>query len=169
MAKATRAAVAVDDHQAEEEISPVALVRKSAIRQAAPQDIQPEGAKWGRWSIVAQAEHTIEDALHPRYLYAKADQMGKLDYVEIKHPHGFWTVCLDVVKVDRIQQGIVAHIRHVFDYREAKTMVKPDLSGARVEFLGDRQWSVVDGHHVAQDGFPTMAAAEAWLSDARRG
>jgi len=167
-------AVAVEDvaeleaTAAEAELSPIARIRKNNVPQLAPQDIQPEGAKWGRWAVIAQAEHTIEDALHPRYLYAKNDQIRPLDYIEIKHPFGHWCVCLDVVRVDTQARGIVAYIRHVFDFTKAERIVAPDLSEARVEYLGDRLWSVVDSHHVVKDQFPTRNAADAWLSDLRR-
>ena len=152
----------------EAELSPIGRIRFNSVPQLAPQDIHPEGSKWGRWAVVAQAEHSIEDALHPRYLYAKHEQIRPLDYVEIKHPFGHWCVCLDVVRVDTQARGIVAYIRHVFDFAKAERLVAPDLSDARVEYLGDRMWSVVDGHHVVKDGMPTRQAAEAFLSDIRR-
>lgn len=154
------------DH-ATDGLSPVARVRKDRTRQLAPQDIQPEGAKWGRWAVVAGADDTIEDALSPRYLWGKADQIRPLDYIEIKHPYGFWCVCLDVVKVDHAARGIHAYVRHVFDFTQSDEKVAPDLSGARVEFLGGRQWAVVDGHHVVKDAFSTRQSAEAWLGQQR--
>lgn len=164
-----KAPAALKTQDADEDISPVAKVARDMPKQLASHDIQPEGAKWGRWAVMAHADHDISDCLGPRYLYGKADQLQPGDYVEIKHPFGFFVVCLDVVRVDTQARGVVAHIRHVFDYRKAETMVAPDLSGARVELLGGREWSVIDGHHVVKDLFPTKTAAEAWLSDQRRG
>lgn len=154
----------IDDTKAEDEVVPAKIVK-----QLAPQDILPEGAKWGRWGVMAQADHTIEDCLNPLYLFGKADQFQAGDYVEIKHPFGQFVVCLDIVRIDKQLRGIVAHIRHVFDYSKAETMIAPDLRGARVEFLGSREWSVVDGHHVVKDQFPDQISARAWLAQMRRG
>ena len=151
------------------EMSPATRVRQSSVRQLAPVDIQPMGHKWHHWNVVAHADHTIEDALNSRYLTGKINEFSPLDYIEIKHPFGYWVICLDVIKVDRVSRGLVAHIRHIFDYTKADRVIAPDLSGARVDFLGgDKQWSVVDGHHIAMEGFPTRTAAEAWLSEQKR-
>lgn len=140
------------------------------MKQLTPQDIQPMGNNWGSWGVTAQADHTIEDCLHPRYLYGKSQAMRPLDYIEIKHCHGQFVICLDVVRIDTDARGIVANIRHIFDYtREGTRTVQPDLSSSRIEHLGSREWCIVDGHHVVKDNFPTRVSAEAYLANLRRG
>lgn len=137
-------------------------VRRSV--QVPGQDIQPAGAKWGQWSVFSHAEHTWDDACDPRYLWAKADQIRPGDEITIKHPYGNWVLILDVVSVDKVLQGIVSNIRSVFDYtQEGAKKIAPDLSTARVEYLGARGWAVVQGHHVAKDSMTTREEADAWL------
>lgn len=148
-----------------EEISPIAKVAREAPKQLTANQIQPEGTAWGRWAVMAKAEHTIHDALSPIYLYARADQMRGGDYIEIKHPFGYWVVCLDVVRVDRQARGIVSHVRHVFDYTKDARTITPDLAGAVIQHLGARNWAIVDGRHVVADDFPSQEAAQKWLEE----
>lgn len=164
MAKAaTKAVQSVD-----EDISPVAKVARAAFKQLPPQEIQTIGAKWNHWAVMAHAEHSIEDVCHPRYLWAKADQMKPGDYVEIKHIYGKFVVCLDVTSINHVARGIVANVRHVFDYTQpGARQITPHLIEARVAFLGARGWCVVDGTHVAADGFRDKQAADKWLDEER--
>jgi hypothetical protein len=166
MAKSPKTVELLDAPDAE--LSPVARAKRSS-KQLPPHEIQPEGAKWGRWSIMAQADHTIEDAMGPRYLYAKADQIRPGDYVEIKHPLGNWVVCFDVVRIDRQARGIVANVRHIFDYtQEGGIRITPDVLGAHVEYLGARGWAVIDeDKHVLADEFESREVAEGWLTKKR--
>lgn len=151
-----------------ETVSPVAKVARSVARQLAPQDVQPAGSKWNSWTAMAHAEHTIEDVMHPRYLWARHEQMNAGDYVEIKHIHGKFVVCLDVIAINKVARGIVANVRHVFDYTQAGAIqIKPSLINARIEFLGARQWAVVEGTHVAADQFADRGSAEKWLDEQR--
>src|SRR5690606_10292899 len=129
---------------------------------------QPEGIKWSRWGVFCNAEHTIEDCLSPLYLFSKAEFFKPGDYVEIKHPFGYFTVCLDIVRIDMTARGIESYIRHVFDYRVDGRRILPDLRGARVEKLGGREWSIVDGNHVVADNFMTRESAEKWLAERRQ-
>lgn len=171
MAKALKAPVDTEPNPeaaADDTISPVARVARSMPKMLPAHDIHPEGVSWGRWAVTAHADHAIEDVLHPRYLYAKHEHFRPLDCVEIKHPYGLFVVCLDILKVDRSARGIVAYVRNIYDYTQAAHVIAPDLSGARVEFLGGREWSVVDGHHVVKDEFRSRAAAEQWLAEERR-
>jgi hypothetical protein len=148
-------------------VQPIQPATIGVPKQLSTQEIQPEGIKWTRWAVVCNAEHTIEDCLHPLYLYAKGEQFKACDYVEIKHPFGYFTVCLDVVRVDHRVRGIEAHIRHIFDYRLSEAKIKPDTAGAQIQKLGDREWSIIIGHHVVADNFATREAAEKWLSEQR--
>lgn len=169
MAKTPQKIETASEAEGEEELSPVARVKRAMPRQLPPHDIQPEGAKWGRWSVFSHVDHTIEDAMTPRYLYAKAEHIRPGDYIEIKHPLGDWVLCLDVVRVDREARGIAANVRHLFDYtREGAIRITPDVIGARIEFLGARQWAVVDGeHNVLADEFASRELAQAWLAKKR--
>lgn len=152
----------------QDQISPVARVARTMPKQLPPQDIQPAGARWNSWGIMAQADHTIEDVTASRYLWAKADQMKAGDYVEIKHPFGYFVVCLDVVRIDHQARGIVANVRHVFDYTQpGAQIIKPSLQGARIEFLSVRGWAVVQETHVVKDGFESREKAEQWLDEQR--
>jgi len=140
-----------------------ASARKVAL-QLPSQAIQPAGNLWNGWAVIAPADHTIEDCLHPRYLWTKAEQIRPLDYIEIKHVHGNFVLCLDVIRTDNAARALICRPRHVFDYAES-SLPDADLSGARIEFLGpDRQWAVVDDHHVVVDNQPTRADAESWLA-----
>ena len=145
------------------DVSPEAAVRARTIPQLAAQDIHTDGVRWSRWGVVCLAEHTIEDVLHPRFLFNRAEQIKPLDYIEIKHPYGLFVVCLDVVRVDFAGRGIITYPRHIHDYSKADAL-EPDLSTARIEFLGDRSWCLVDGHHVVKEGFGTREDAKAWLA-----
>ena len=132
--------------------------------QLPAQSIQPAGNLWNGWSVVAPADHSIEDCLHPRYLWTKGEQIRPLDYIEIKHVQGQFVICLDVVRVDHPARAIICRPRHVFDYAKSD-LPDADLSRARVEFLGpERQWCVTDDHHVVCDGHTTRASAESWLA-----
>ena len=155
-----------DDGTAIEEITQPA-VRRALPKHLATYDIQPEGIKWGRWAVVAHPDHTINDVLAPGYLFTKGEQFQPCDYVEIKHPLGYFCVCLDVVRVDMQARGLVAHIRHIFDYTKAVDLVQPKLDGVKIERLGSSEWTILDGQHVVADNFPTRAAAEKWLDDRR--
>ena len=163
--------VKADALDIESDVSPVARVKRMSSKQLPPHEIQPEGAKWGRWSIMSQVDHTLEDVMGPRYLYAKADQIRPGDYIEIKHPHGDWVVALDVVRVDRQARGIVSNVRHIIDYTQAGAVrISPDMGGARVELLGARLWAVIDqDQHVLADEFETREAALSWLAKKSRG
>lgn len=148
-----------------EEISPIAKVARETPKQMSANKIQPEGTAWGRWAVMALAEHKIKDALHPLYLYNRAEQFQPGDYVEIKHPFGYWVVCLDIVRVDRQSRGIVSYPRHIFDYKQDGRLITPNLTGAEVQHLGAQGWSVVHGRHVVAEDFPTQEAAEEWLKE----
>lgn len=150
---------------ADDDVEPVA---KSNV-QLNPQAILPAGQHWASWGVLAHVDHTIDDVLNPRYLFAKAGQIRALDEITIKHPHGLFAVMLDVVRVDHETRSIVAHLRHIFDFTKAKSMVKPDLSKAKVEFLGSLGWGVVDGAHVCKSGLDDEVAASKYLANMRRG
>lgn len=143
--------------------------RKNPV-QMAPQDIQPAGTKWGEWGVVARDDHTIDDALHPRYLYNKADQFNPLDVVTIKHPHSDWVVILDIVAIDTEARAVFAKVRHIFDYTQeaGPGTPKADLSNARVDFMGSEEWGIVDGHFTVRSGFKTRQEAESYLRRKRR-
>lgn len=143
--------------------------RRAFPVQVVAHDIQPAGTKWSSWAVVAHDDHTIEDALHPRYLYNKADHFNVLDYVEIKHPHGDWIVCLDIVRIDNEARYVFSKLRHVFDFTlEGDKQVQVDLSAARVEFMGSEEWGIIDGHHTMKSGFKTRVEAEGYLRRKRR-
>lgn len=152
----------------QKEVSPVTRVARTMPKQLPPQDIQPAGARWNAWGIMAHADHTIEDVTASRYLWAKADQMKAGDYVEIKHPFGYYVICLDVVRIDHQARGIVANIRSIYDYTQpGAQIIKPSLQGARIEFLSVRGWAVVQDTHVVKDGFEGREKAEQWLDEQR--
>lgn len=140
-------------------------IRKNAIRQLPKDAVRPDGTHFTGWSVVAHAEDTIDDALHPLYLWARKDEIRRLDTITIKHPFMEWTVVLEVSQVSERPRGIFSEIRHIFQYTDPnRQRVMPDLSGARIEYRGsDAQWSVIDEHHVLIEKLPTRAAAEAWL------
>jgi len=148
-------------------LSPVARVRANTTPQATKEMVRPAGTLWGAWSVVAQEDHTVEHAKNPRYLWNRADEIRPLDYIEIKHPYGLWCLCLDVVRVDREQQAVIAYIRNEFDFSRAE-IIMPDISGATIEFLGASQWTIKDGHRTIKDGFASRQSAEAHLADLRR-
>jgi len=143
-------------------------VRKAPAQMTA-HDIQPAGTKWTSWNVVARDDHTMEDAIHPRYLWNKADQFNPLDEVTIKHPHGDWVIVLDVMSIDSEARAVFTKIRHILDYSQEQLAVpKPDLSGARVEFLGSDEWGITDGHFTVRSGFKTRQEAESYLRKKRR-
>lgn len=144
--------------------------RRKQPLQMAPHDIQPAGTKWSSWSVVARDDHTIEDAIHPRYLWNKAEQFNVLDDVTIKHPHGDWVVVLDIITIDSEARAVFSKIRHIFDYTVEQTASTPkaDISGAKVEFLGTEEWGIVDGHFTVRSGFKTKAEADRYLARKRR-
>lgn len=149
-----------------------------APKQAAPRarqqllnhEIQPVGIHWSNWSVLTKENHTIEDVLDAGYLFSKHEHMRPNDYVEIKHPLGFFAVCLDIVRIDKQARGIVANVRHIFDYTsDDNVMVRPRLDSVRIDILGDRGWSVIDGIHVVADGFTNRVEAEKWLAKRKAG
>lgn len=170
MAKAPKAAAAVDEMEVEAmevEVSPVARVRMNSVPQLSKDALRPSGTHLAHWDGIAQAEHTIEDVLHPRYCWSRASEINQLDLIRIVHVHGQFEVELRVIRVDHQARGIVAHIRNVYDYSQAKNMIAPTLSDAKIEHLGARKWAITDGHHVVKDEFVTRAAAESWLASRR--
>lgn len=132
-------------------------------------EIQPFGIKWETWQIVCLPDHTLEDVLDPGFLFAKGEYIKPMDTIEIKHPLGIFTIVLDVQHVDMRARGIVAHIRHLFDYTQEARTIRPRLANAKIMVMGDNGWSVVEDHHVIADGFRTKAEADRWLDAKRAG
>ena len=172
MAKAktdtTAERLAQEDSAAVSEQNAQAVVRNVMKMSLPASEIQPAGIKWEQWNVFCLKEHDIEDVLAPDYLYAKRDQIRSGHYIEIKHPLGYFVVCLDVVRVDHEARAIVSAIRHIHDYRgEDARFVRPALESIRYENLGDRGWSVVMGNEILADHFADKASAERWVAEKR--
>lgn len=170
--KAARAEHVDDADEADDDAPTTANVRavRKNPRQLPGPEIQPLGSKFAAWGVIAHADHSIEDVLHPMYLWNKAEQIEAHATIEIKHALGFYVVVLDVVRVDRATRSIISNVRHIFDYTADGTRrVAPDVSGARVDFLGsERQWAVIDGHHVIKDRLATRAEAEIFIVNLKK-
>ena len=142
----------------------IALSHQSKV-QRPPQDIHAAGISWNTWEVVAGRGDKLSDALSPRYLWNKHEQIQAGDTIHIKHPQMLWLLTLHVVRVDEVARGLVCHIGNLQDFSRAEYMIVPLLSNAKVDWLGDRGWAVIDGGHVAKDGFHNQAAAEDWLRE----
>lgn len=146
-------------------ISPVAEVaQRRKVQPLQPSHIQPMGAKWQTWGILARVDDTFADVTDPGYLFAKSEAIRPGDTIEIKHPLGRFVVVMDVVNVDPEAQGIVAYLRHHFEYAKSMPDIVPSLNTAEVKYMGARGWSVVNGHHLVKDGFRTEDKAMEWLA-----
>lgn len=155
---------------AETEISPVARVARSQPKQLASQEIHPAGARWQTWEVMAHADHTIYDVRHPRYLWAKHEQIKKGDTVVIKHALAHFVVVLDVVSIDYHTRGIITYTRsadNLNDPANPDRLNKPDAATWRVDMAASDNWRVIDGTYVVQDGFPTERAARVWIAQQR--
>lgn len=152
------------------QVSPVAEVaQRRKVQPLQPSLIQPMGAKWETWGIMARVDDTFEDVTDPGYLFAKQEAIKPGHTIEIKHPLGRFVVVLDVVNVDAESQGIVAYVRHHFDYSKSIPDIVPSLGTAEVKYMGARGWAVVNGHHLVKDGFRTEEKALEWLSNKKIG
>jgi hypothetical protein len=119
------------------------------------------------WGLDVPAEHTLEDALHPNYLWTFHDRITPGDIVVFKHElHHFLWVGI-VQKVHEDTASIIMTELYRVNLKEAPR-TKADLSGAEIKKLcGDEKWSIVNGHIKLKTGFPTKAEAEEWLEEQR--
>lgn len=159
------AARSADASENSDDIASLLRLAQDSKVQRAAHEIQAVGVRWNTWGIMASRDDKLSDALSPRYLWNKHADMQPGDTIEIKHPLMKWVVVLDLIRIDAVARGLVCHIRDLHDYTKASVLVAPTLSTAKVDWLGDRGWSIVDGGHVAKDGFPSRESAEAWLND----
>jgi hypothetical protein len=116
-------------------------------------------------AIRVDAEHTLEDALHPNYLWGFHERLRKGDLVEISHElHHFWGLFYVRGADPETASILLTPLYGPTDLKKAPIR-KADLSGAQVKLKGILKWCVVaaDGTTLAQE-IPTRAEAEEWLA-----
>lgn len=138
-----------------------------APKQILGTDVQPAGMISVHWECVAHVSHTMEDVLHPRYLWNAKDKLHPRSFVTIHHPNADFIVVLYVVEIDEEARCVRCK---VWDKRDMRDQAVPalDLNDAKVEWKGpSAKFSIVRGTDRLKDGFSTREEAEAWLEEKR--
>lgn len=149
--------------EGETEISPVARVARANPVQLSAQEINPAGARWQTWEIKSHANHDIEDVLHPRYLWAKSEQIKPGDVVIVKHALDQFVVVLDVLAIDHHTRGIITHTRYARE-KDQEAVNKPDARSWTIDQTAPDNWRVLDGTYVVQENFLSRRQAELWIA-----
>lgn len=144
--------------------APEAYVQPKMLPETA---IKPAEVARTVWHALAPADHTLEDVLHPSYLWRRYDGIEPGARIEIRHQLHHFLVELYVVQIDREAQAILTYEINKIDFRGQELRVA-DLSGAEVEQVGGLNWRVRMGNKELKGGFDTKLEAEAWLAKKRQ-
>jgi hypothetical protein len=119
-------------------------------------------------AIRADAEHTLEDVLHPAYFWVFHERIKKGDLIEISHElHHFWGLFYIVGVDPETASVLLAAIHGPINLRTAPVR-KADLDGAYTKLRGVLRWCVMakDDTSLKTD-LPTRVDAEEWLAAKR--
>ena len=133
--------------------------------------LQPTGSgqAWETWQGIVDAEHSLEDVLHPNYFWNWHDRIRAGDEIHLRHElHKFrYKGYVTKIHEDTASIHLAADPGYPQDLKEAPR-TKADLSEAVVEYAGpSHKHRVRTGHQILKAGFPTKQAAEDWLDEQR--
>ena len=119
-------------------------------------------------AIRVDAEHTLDDALHPNYLWPFHEKIQKGDLIEFSHELGLFWALFYAMDIDPETASIVlVPLFGPVDLKAAPVR-KADLSRAQTKLRGQLRWCVEAGDGtILVKNLPTRADAENWL-DTRR-
>jgi hypothetical protein len=117
---------------------------------------------YNRWSIIAPADHSLEQVCDLRYAWHAHDRIKPGDIIEIRSANFQFTVEILVREIDTEAQAILGFYT-IRDLAREELRV-PDLSAASVkEMGGPHGWAVMLGSQHLKSGFETQGEAVAWL------
>jgi hypothetical protein len=120
----------------------------------------PEG--WATWQVVAPAQHSIEDAEQPDYLWRYHEKMRPGDFVMIRHELHAFLLEYIICAIDKDVQCLVYKTLRKVDLLAIEAVTK-DLRNAFVAEIGPTNWAIKIDALTFRPAFKTREQAQAWL------
>ena len=122
---------------------------------------------YNRRRVTMPVEHTLDDALHPEYLWPVNASLKRGDIVELTDETASFYGEVMIRHIDRDTQTV--HTALIKDIRFPKAItLNMDFSSITIEQKGAAKWCVIRGTQVWKDGFETAQEAEFWVEKKRR-
>lgn len=133
-----------------------------SLRIAAKTAIRPAVEAPNRcWHVVADADHTLAEALAPGYMAIRVKDMRPGDTFDIRHEKHAFLVRGYILAVDKEAGAISYAALEVIDLHAIPAIVY-DWADAEVKRLPSG-FAVMRGQDALKTGFPTEAAANEFL------
>jgi hypothetical protein len=138
-------------------------VTQLAVRRMAPANaIQTQDHIFQTWCTIAPLDHSLEDVLHPSFLFAKHRAIRPHDRFDILHEGHDFLVRGIIVGIDVEAEAVQYRALEVFKLSEMP-VVGPDWEGAKVAEEQSHGWAVRLDGRVAKRFYSEASAAE-WLA-----
>lgn len=136
------------------------------LRAAAKSAIRPAIEAPNRcWHCVAEADHTLAEALAPGYMAARAKDMRPGDTFDIRHEKHAFIVRGYILAADK-DAGAISYVALEVVDLDAVPAVVYDWADADVKRLPSG-FAVMRGQDALKTGFPSEATAREWLNAKR--
>jgi hypothetical protein len=122
------------------------------------------------WACCAPETHTLEDAMSPAYLWAKAREIRPGDFFEVRHERHAFLVRGYVVDLDHDAKTLSFKLLpgYPVDLRDME-LIACDWSGATVtQEAPPYNWCIRLGGAIAKSDFSSESRATEWLNAKQR-
>ena len=137
----------------------------SELPMAGLQDVRDASYEHAGWHVTVRADHSLQDAMHPTYLWHHNQRMSPGQFITYHHAQRKFVAQTYIVEIDQATQSvrqILLFEKHI----DAAKLPIGSIEKAVINWGGPQhKYRVILGTELLKAGFDRKEDAQAWIDE----